>query len=89
MEFKKAISKLRFFSETMIGAKSLLFILFPLIFTPAIAQVNYPFVKHLSEDNLSKERLSYITQLSGKSTEDSVNYLKAKYYLQYVNDYQS
>lgn len=86
MEFKKAISKLRFFSETMIGSKSLLVFLFFLIFTPANAQVNYPFVKHLSEHNLSKEHLSYITQLSGKSTEDSVNYLKAKYYLQYVND---
>jgi hypothetical protein len=86
VEFKKAISKLRFFSETMIGSKSLLVFLFFLIFTPANAQVNYPFVKHLSEHNLSKEHLSYITQLSGKSTEDSVNYLKAKYYLQYVND---
>ncbi len=70
----------------MIGAKCLLLILFPLVFASAIAQVNYPFVKHLSEHNLSKEHLSYIAQLSGKSKEVSANYLKAKYYLQYVND---
>ncbi len=68
------------------GKWRLFYFIFLFFFEPAAGQVNYSFVKHLSEVKLSKEHFTYISQQSGKCPEDSINYLKAKYYLQYVND---
>lgn len=48
------------------------------------AQINLTFVKHLSKQKLKNEHLTYLNLLNSPS--DSINYLKAKYYLQYFND---
>jgi hypothetical protein len=57
-----------------------LFILF------AHAQVDHAFLKHLGENNLRQEHWTYLSNLSGSTDADSVNYLKTKYHLQYFND---
>lgn len=49
------------------------------------AQFNYPFLKHLSNQNLSQEHKTYLQSPMNISA-DSVYYFKAKYYLQYFND---
>lgn len=48
------------------------------------AQINLGFVKHLSENELKSEHWTYLNQI--KSSNDSVEYFKAKFHLQYGND---
>jgi hypothetical protein len=47
-------------------------------------QIDFGFVRHLSENNLRNEHWSYIN--TTKSSTDSIEYLKAKFYLQYEED---
>jgi len=55
-----------------------------LFFTSVNAQVNYSFIEHLSVNNLQREHLTYLRGIPNSSP-DSLNYLKAKYYLQYFD----
>ncbi len=48
------------------------------------AQVDYSFLKHLSNSNLKTEHYHYL--LNECKNEDTLNYLLAKYYLQHKND---
>ncbi len=63
-----------------------LFFHFSFFIVLANAQVDLLFMDHLSKNNLEKEQLAYIHELSGKVSSDTLSYLKAKYYLQYYND---
>jgi len=63
-----------------------IFFLFFLIKLTAYSQVNYSFIQHLSVQNLQREHKTYISTLAEKTATDSINYLTAKYYLQYFND---
>jgi hypothetical protein len=47
-------------------------------------QIDFGFVRHLSENTLRNEHWSYIN--TTKSSMDSIEYLKAKFYLQYEED---
>lgn len=51
----------------------------------SFTQINTDFVRHLSDNNLKTEHWQYITNQSTTS-EDSIDYFKAKFYLQYSND---
>lgn len=50
------------------------------------AQINHSFVDYLSNNNLRREHLAYLRNLSDQTSTDTLSYLKAKYYLQYFND---
>ncbi len=62
-------------------SKSLLLIFYVSTFS---AQINVPFIEHLSNTNLKVEHLSYLNSLTQNN--DSTRYFKAKYYLKYFND---
>ena len=47
-------------------------------------QIDFGFVRHLSQNNLRNEHWFYIN--ATKSSTDSIEYLKAKFYLQYEED---
>lgn len=59
-------------------------LVFSLFLHSAFAQLSQPFLKHLSESGLRTEHLAYLNELH--ISEDSLHYLKAKYYLQYPDD---
>ncbi len=61
---------------------SALFILF--FYSSFFGQINIHFVKYLSENKLKKEHWSYLQNVTGP--EDSIAYLKSKFYLQYEQD---
>ncbi|MBI1838188.1 MAG: hypothetical protein HYR91_13075 [Flavobacteriia bacterium] len=50
----------------------------------ALGQVDFFFLKHLSENQLKKEHFTYLEKVN--TSEDSIFYFKAKYYLQYEED---
>jgi hypothetical protein len=64
----------------------ILFLFGLLVCSKTEAQVDNSFLKHLSTHHLAKEHFAFLSGLSATSSADSVNYLKAKYYLQYEND---
>jgi hypothetical protein len=49
-----------------------------------IAQIDFNFLKHLSNSNLQSEHYHYL--ISECKSKDTMNYLLAKYFLQYKND---
>lgn len=61
-----------------------LLVIFAAQFSVLFGQIEANFIKHLSENQLRSEHLTYLNQV--KAPEDSVCYLKAKFYLQYEED---
>ncbi len=50
------------------------------------SQFDYLFLKHLVDQNLAQEHKTYIYSSRNSLSEDSLNYLAAKYHLLYFND---
>ncbi len=56
-----------------------------LIVSPIHAQIKHGFINHLAKNKLQQEHYSYLYQLKTDKN-DSLNYYKARYHLQYFND---
>lgn len=67
--------------------KVFLVILFQCIITVCYSQINNAFVKHLDEHKLFQEELYYLNSLDKHHvSQDSLNFLLAKFYLKQKND---